>query len=223
MSKDNNQLVSIIIPAHNEERYITKTLSHIKSQSYRNLETIVVDDGSSDNTAELAKRYADKVIRLDKRKGVSYARNIGANIAKGEFLVFLDADTLMCDKKCINKILDSIEEGIGYGTCSIKAEKRKHLLYTSIKNLFIKYTRFHASNGVIFIKKDIHERISGFNTKKDKEEIFEYFAKAENYGRFGFVEADVITSMRKGCTKTVVYWIGIKSGLVRKKPYPVVR
>lgn len=219
----NNSLVSIIIPAHNEGLYISQTLSHISMQSYKNIETIVVDDGSDDNTAEVAKKYADKVVRLHDRMGVSHARNTGVKIAKGELLIFLDADTLLCDKEAIEKIFCHIDKGVDYGTCSMKAEKPRHLLYASVKNLFIKYTRFRSSNGVIFVKRGIHERIGGFNTKKDKEEIFEYFAKAKNYGRFGFVETDVITSMRKGCARTVVYWMGIKSGLLRGLPYPIVR
>ena len=98
MARYNNRLVSIIIPAHNEERYIEKTLSHIKKQSYRNIEIIVVDDGSIDNTTKKAKIYADKIIKLKKRKGVSYARNAGAKVARGDLLVFLDADTMLWDK-----------------------------------------------------------------------------------------------------------------------------
>lgn len=218
-----NTLVSIIIPAHNEEKYIRQTLSHIVMQSYKNVETIVVDDGSKDKTSKIVRGYADRIIKLKERKGVSHARNIGASAARGELLIFLDADTLLCDKKAIETILEYVGKGVDYGTCSMKPEKPRHMLYSSIKNFVIEYTKFKASNGIIFIKRDIHEKIGGFNTKKDKEEIFEYFFKAKSYGKFGFVKTDVITSMRKGCTKTVVYWIGVKSRLLKNKPYPIVR
>lgn len=223
MVKHNSPLVSIVIPAHNEEGYIEKTLSHIRKQSYKNIEIIVVDDGSTDNTTKKAKKYANKTIKLKKRRGVSYARNAGAKIARGKLLVFLDADTILWDKDAISKILEHIGKGYNHGTCRMRAEKPRHLIFAATKNFFIKYTPFRACNGIIFIKREIHKKINGFNEKKDKEEILEYLTKAANYGNFGFVEADVITSMRRGGVKTLAYWIGIRAGLLRKRPYPVVR
>jgi len=223
MAKHNSPLVSIVIPAHNEERYIEKTLSHIKKQSYKHIEVIVVDDGSTDSTIKTARKYADKIIKLKKRKGVSYARNAGAKIARGNLLVFLDADTILWDKDAISKILGHIEEGYHHGTCRMKAEKSSHLIFAATKNFFIRNTSFRAANGIIFIKKEIHRKIKGFNEKKDKEEILEYLEKADAHGNFKFVEADVITSMRRGGVKTLAYWIGIRAGLLRKRPYPVVR
>lgn len=219
--KKRETLVSIIIPAHNEEKYIEDTLLHVKKQSYKNIETIVVDNGSSDKTASIAKKYSDKVI-ITKKKGVSYARNLGAKKARGKVLVFLDADTILWDKNTISKILRHAGES-NYGTCRMKPDKIKHFPYTAIKNLLIKYGNFRASNGLIFIKKEIHHKIGGFNEKKDKEEIFEYFSKAGKHGKFKFVKAYVMPSMRRGGIKTVAYWIGIKIGMLKNKPYPSKR
>ncbi len=219
----NDLLMSIVIPAHNEEKYLEKTLKSTKKQSYKNIEVIVVDDGSIDKTAQIAKGYTKKVVRLKKKKGVSYARNAGARLAKGEVVLFLDADTLLGEKDTIKKIVEHVKEGSVYGTCRMKAEKPRGFLYVFFKNLFVEYTPLRACNGIIFVKRDIHEEIGGFNEKRDKEEVFEYFEKARVYGKFGFVNSAVIPSMRRGCMNTIAYWVGIKVGLLRNKPYPVTR
>ncbi len=221
--KKREEIVSIVIPAHNEEWYLKETLANIKRQSYKNIEVIVVDDGSIDKTAQIARGYAKKVIRLRKRRGVSHARNVGARASKGKLLVFLDADTLLGEKDTIKKIVEHVNEGSVYGTCRMKAEKPSGFLYAFFKNLFVEYTPLRASNGITFVKKDIHNKIGGFNEKRDKEEILEYFAKARAYGKFGFVNALVVPSMRRGCIRTIWYWAGIKIGLLRKTPYPVAR
>jgi cellulose synthase/poly-beta-1,6-N-acetylglucosamine synthase-like glycosyltransferase len=224
MENKKEALVSIIIPAYNEERYIKDTLLHVQKQSYKNKEITVVVDGGTDKTLDIAKRYANKVIKLKKRGGVSYARNRGAKIAKGKFLLFLDADTLLWDKNCIKNIMSKINTNRSYyGTCRMKAEKLSCMPYCTLKNILIKYTPLKASNGIIFIKKRIHNRIGGFNEKKDKEEIFEYFKKAGKYGKFKFVNSEVMPSMRRGCIKTIAYWAAIKTGLARKNPYTIVR
>lgn len=223
MATKKDVLASVIIPAHNEQNYIEKTLKWLKKQSYKNIEIIVVDDGSRDKTAAIAKRHTDIVLMLKKRKGVSYARNRGARIAKGNILIFLDADTIMHDRNALCSIIRYVKAGYSHGTCNLKPESAKYLPYCLIKNFFTKNTPFKASNGVLFIRRDIHHKIGGFNENKDKEEIFEYFKKAEKHGRFKLVDAEVVTSMRRGGTKTLLYWIGIRTGLLRKKPYPVIR
>jgi glycosyltransferase involved in cell wall biosynthesis len=94
--------ISVIIPAHNEEAEIKKTLDCVLKQNFKSMEIIVSNDGSTDKTEEIAKEY----IRRDKRIKIissktghsgAYARNKGAGIANGEILVFLDADARTSD------------------------------------------------------------------------------------------------------------------------------
>lgn len=89
-------LISIIIPAYNAEKMIRYTLDSVEEQRYRKLEIIVVNDGSKDNTSEIAKEYAEmdkriKVIDIP-NGGVSNARNTGLENANGEYIMFLDSD-----------------------------------------------------------------------------------------------------------------------------------
>lgn len=89
-------VVSIIIPSFNVEKYLAECLQSLVHQSYRNLDVIIVNDGSSDKTGEIAELYAQQYsfIRVihQKNKGLSGARNTGLNAAVGEFFCFLDSD-----------------------------------------------------------------------------------------------------------------------------------
>lgn len=89
------ELISVIIPAYNAEKFIERCLSSVLGQSYRALEVIVVDDGSGDNTAAEVNRFVDErlsLLRLPSNCGQSVARNTGLAVAKGEYIGFVDAD-----------------------------------------------------------------------------------------------------------------------------------
>lgn len=85
------RLVSIIIPVFNEAPVIERLLQSLKKQTYKPLEIIVVDDGSVDNTIEIARRYADKLLKR-KHAERSIQRNFGVSNSKGKYLLILDAD-----------------------------------------------------------------------------------------------------------------------------------
>lgn len=89
-------LVSIIIPAYNMEDYLQKCLDSITNQTYEDYEIIVVDDGSTDNTLNICKKNKSENEKINiihqKNTGVSSARNVGMQLAQGEYIVFLDAD-----------------------------------------------------------------------------------------------------------------------------------
>jgi glycosyltransferase involved in cell wall biosynthesis len=90
--------VSIIIPAHNEERHIEKCLESLLAQDYQDIEIIIVDNGSSDNTPKIVERYVERfgdkvrLLRMRRNLGPGGGRNVGASSATGDILVFVDAD-----------------------------------------------------------------------------------------------------------------------------------
>lgn len=97
MMNDDNPLVSIVIIAHNERRNIARALNSLEQQSFNRIEIIVVDDGSTDDTASIVKRHAEtdsRIIlhRLEYNHGMQHARIIGAQRASCQLVAFLDAD-----------------------------------------------------------------------------------------------------------------------------------
>ena len=93
-------LVSVVIPAYNNELYVADAIDSVLQQDYPALEIIVVDDGSADNTRNIVLAYGDKVRLLtQKNKGSAAARNLGIANAHGKYIAFLDADDVWCKNK----------------------------------------------------------------------------------------------------------------------------
>jgi glycosyltransferase involved in cell wall biosynthesis len=94
-------LVSVVIAAFNAERFLAEAISSVLNQTHRELEVIVVDDGSTDSTASVVERSLDPRVRLLRQpnKGVSMARNAGIEAARGEYVAFLDADDVWLPSK----------------------------------------------------------------------------------------------------------------------------
>lgn len=103
-------LITVVIPGYNVDPYIEKTILAVENQSYRNLEIILIDDGSTDNTSQIMDTFAYKderirVIHHHVCKGLSYGRNEGITLAKGQYLSFIDADDIV-DPEYISAMLD---------------------------------------------------------------------------------------------------------------------
>lgn len=97
---------SIIVPVYNVENYIRECLESIKSQTYKDYEVIIVNDGTKDNSIEIAKEYPFKIIN-QKNQGLSVARNTGVKHAKGEYILFLDSDDYL-EKDTLKEIEKSL-------------------------------------------------------------------------------------------------------------------
>lgn len=104
-----NNLVSIITPVYNGSKYIEQCIISVLNQSYKNIEMIIIDDGSTDNSENIIRKYTNnfsfiKYIKSSKNNGIWAARNIGIENAKGRFISFLDADDLYKKDKIKNQI-----------------------------------------------------------------------------------------------------------------------
>jgi len=114
--------VSVIIPAYNERRHISRCLDSLLRQNFDSIEVLVVDDGSTDGTAEIVKKYLAaypgrfRLVRLRRNTGSGNARNIGALYARGRVVVFLDAD-MEFPPTFLSSLVGPILDGISQSTC----------------------------------------------------------------------------------------------------------
>ncbi|MGL4999874.1 MAG: CpsB/CapC family capsule biosynthesis tyrosine phosphatase [Cetobacterium sp.] len=104
IGKTPESLISVVTPMYNDEKYIGETIESVQNQSYTDWEMIIIDDGSSDNSVNVIKKYVVKDSRIkliehESNKGVANARNTGLQVAKGKYVAFLDSnDTWTPDK-----------------------------------------------------------------------------------------------------------------------------
>lgn len=116
MPKKNNIIVSVIIPAYNEENYLDKCLNSLQNQTFSNFEIVIINDGSTDQTSKVASKYNIKLLSIS-HGGPGRARNLGVKKSVGEILVFLDAD-MYIDKNYIKNLINPILSGKGIGSYS---------------------------------------------------------------------------------------------------------
>lgn len=128
MELDKNK-VSVVIPIYNTQKYLDKCIQSVISQSYKNLEIILVNDGSPDNALNICKEYEKKdnrIIVVDKENGgLSSARNAGLNICTGQYVMFLDSDDFL-ETDAIQTLLNCAINGSGITVMKMKAVDEKY-------------------------------------------------------------------------------------------------
>lgn len=137
-----NYKVSVIVAAYNIQDYIVKCLESIANQTYKNLEVIVVDDGSSDNTGKLADKFAKNDNRFTvihkENGGVSSARNRGIDIASGDFIGFVDGDDTIENDMYEMLVNNAIKYDADISHCGYKViENNKEILFYGTEKLII--------------------------------------------------------------------------------------
>lgn len=117
----NLKKVSVIIPAYNKYELTVKAIESVLNQTYVNIETIVVDDGSIDNTKEILKSFKNKIRYIYKEnEGACSARNVGINQSSGEYVALLDCDDIYYPEK-LTKSVEYLEANPDYGFVSTNA------------------------------------------------------------------------------------------------------
>lgn len=122
-------LISVIIPVYGVEKYIAQCLESVINQTYNNLEIIIINDGTKDRSAEIAKEYAKKDSRVRvydfENSGASAARNRGIKLAKGEYIAFLDSDDWIEGQMYEKLVNEAIKSNADIVKCGFKSNKEK--------------------------------------------------------------------------------------------------
>lgn len=201
--------ISVVIPALNEGAEIEKCLQSLHNQSFSAFEIIVVDNGSTDDTIAIARRFGCRVVH-EARRGVSYARQRGFDVARGAIIASTDADTIVPPHwlAVIYKSFAEDPKCVGvYGTVCLQDKERIRYggLIEHLFNLFLRLNqrlgRPHFCGPNFAVRKDIFEKVLGF--RKDgvfyqKAEDLQLSLKLRQFGRVHFIkELMVYTSPRR--------------------------
>ena len=193
-------LITCIVPAHNAERFLGDTLESILKQTYRCVEIIVVDDGSTDNTAVVVAEYDGKVRYMRQpNTGASAARNCGLAVARGELIALLDADDLWHSEKLAR------QSSYLRGRCDVGAT------FTHVQNFWIDALRDEAERfrnhrimqplpgyvaSTMMAKRTAFGEVGVFEARLQQADVADWVLRARDKGIGVDMLPDVLTRRR---------------------------
>ncbi|MCL2744570.1 MAG: glycosyltransferase [Planctomycetaceae bacterium] len=218
----NFPLVSVIIPAYNSEKFVAETIQSVISQTYANWECIVVNDGSTDNTAEVVKPFLqDDRIRLVHKEngGLSSARNAGMEKATGELFAFLDADDIWLPEK-LEKSIAFFNQHPEAGVCGTNKQNFNSQgiipnsaetggVYSSDATVAIFTAELSIPASSIMIRRRVWDTIGGFDEHYRYAEDYDFLLRAS--AEFPICKLnDVLLNYRVGEKTSLSYLYGDK-------------
>ena len=206
---------SIIIPVYNVEQYIGRCLESVFKQTSKDYEVIVVDDGCTDKSIEIAKDYDVKII-TSKHVSVSEARNIGAKKAKGDYLLFLDSDDYW-DKDLLKEIKKSLENNPDLVRFQVRT------VTNNMEKTDYEENTFKGKNGVeafnIISKFHFVESVWCYAIKREYYEKEKFsFAKGMVHEDFGLTPLIIIKASKVNCISYIGYNYYRRHGSIMNQP-----
>lgn len=192
-------LVSVIIPAHNSGRWIAECIRSVVAQTYSNLEIIVIDDGSTDDTVEIIKGLDIKLNLIQQEnRGVSCARNAGIEKAAGEYIAFLDGDDLLEEdsvEERVRFLVDNPECGYVFSDAiEFDESGQLHLFLDQFPWLDLERDQFvqllrkcFPLTSSIMVRKQLLDKVGGFDTRLKHAEDLELFMRIALVSKAGIL------------------------------------
>lgn len=188
-------MISIIIPTYNEEAIIGELISYLKKHAgTMNVEIIVADGGSNDNTLEVAVQAGAKIITSNTGRAIQM--NTGASGAIGDILYFIHADTFP-PKGFANDIENAIAEGYTFGRYRTKFNSNKPIL--KVNAFFTRFDWFVCYGGdqTLFMQRKLFDKINGYRTDMLIMEDYDIVRRAKAFGRYKIFNRPALVSARK--------------------------
>jgi glycosyltransferase involved in cell wall biosynthesis len=193
-------LISCIVPVFNGERYLREALDSIRAQTYRPLEIIVADDGSTDGTPELVAGYGEQIRHLwQPHTGLPSTRNLGVSAARGEFVAFLDSDDLWHPEKLARQM------------ARFEARPELDLCVTHVQNFWVPELREEAKRlrdhrlsralpgyitQTLLARRRLFDVVGQFNVRLQHGDDTEWFLRAGEQGAVMELLPDVLVCRR---------------------------
>lgn len=209
-------MLSFVIPAYNEELLIGATIDAIHDAATplgEPYEIIVADDASTDQTARVSASHGARVVATSNRQ-IAATRNAGAREAAGEFLIFVDADTIVSEG-AVRGALEAMRAGAAGGGCAVEFEGRiPWHARAMLGPMMIFYRRVGiASGSFVYCTRAVFDRIGGFDESLYASEEVWFSRAIGKQGRFVFLREKVATSGRKLRTYSAGEIYGLLLGL----------
>ena len=172
-----NELVSIIVPIYNSEQYLERCINSLIKQTYKNIEIILIDDGSKDSSLSIIEKYAKQDCRIvyisKENSGVSSSRNDGIKIAKGKYISFVDSDDYIESNMIEDMYKALVEQNVDIVRCSVKENNENISTIFANKKVDLK----NNINSILYSYLTPKNNIPGYCwtllIKKEKIEFFD--------------------------------------------------
>lgn len=194
-------LVSVVIAVFNCEDFLERSIQSILNQTYQNIELIIVDDASKDNTHSILEKYQDNnlvhIIYNQQNLGISKSRNIGGRKAKGKYIAVQDADDVSFPTRIEKQVkFLELKEGVvllGTRRINIKNNIRSSGRYYDEDNInkIIYLTNPFAHTSAI-IRKEIYDKIGGYNENYITTVDYELYIRLIKYGKIAMIDEELV-------------------------------
>jgi glycosyltransferase involved in cell wall biosynthesis len=192
MSQLESAVVSVIIPNFNYAHYLEETVNSVLTQTHPNVEIIVVDDGSTDNSLEVLSQLSKKVVVVQsENNGSCIARNLGMSKATGQYIAYLDADDTWDPEKIERQLMRLKESKADLIFCHMRTYGEDVKSISDVKEFVVEHDWFLLNPGAtpfspscVLLTRELAFKVGGWNTSlTGPAEDFDYFRKCAKFGR----------------------------------------
>lgn len=202
-------MVSIIIVVYNGEKFIEQAIESVFNQTYKDIELIIVDDGSTDGTRDIIKSYQNIKYIYEENRGQAVARNLGIEHSKGEYIAFLDADDLYVSDK-IEKQVEVLEKNkdidVVYNDLKVVDEKLNYLSTLKSEGIYVRrqdllanviYRQVVQGPVCIMLRRKCTKKVK-WNEELDYVNDYDYIINLLKYYNFKYLEEELYIYRRHG-------------------------